>query len=114
MAQVLAGCSTRWHGCMSGAGAVTHFWEQSNPQASQSNPEPKCGHLSTQMVLLRAFLSLLRKELNGKSLLMSTFLAWFRLCHRSALYLQPSKGRVLLIALVLPYMNGVAVDCDAK
>lgn len=43
-----------------------------------------------------------------------TFLAWFRLCHCSTLYLQPSKGSVLLIALVLPYMNGVAVDCDAK
>lgn len=43
-----------------------------------------------------------------------TLLAWFRLCHCSAPCLQPSKGSVSLIAVVLPYMNGVAVDCDAK
>lgn len=37
MAQVVAGCSTRSHGCMSGAGAVTHSREQSNPRLHRTN-----------------------------------------------------------------------------
>lgn len=41
------------------------------PQASQNQPEPECGHLNTQILLLRAFLTLLRKERNGKPLLVS-------------------------------------------
>lgn len=98
-----------------------HVWSWSchafpgaeQPQASQNKPEPECGHLNTQILLLRAFLTLLRKELNGKSFLMSH--SWRGLgCATSTPYLQPSKGSVSLIALVLPYMNGVAVDSDAK
>lgn len=39
-AQGLAGCSTRWHGCMSGAGAVTHSREQSNPRLHRTSQSP--------------------------------------------------------------------------
>lgn len=91
--------------------ARMHVWSchafpgAEQPQASQNKPEPECGHLNAQMVLLRAFLTLLRKDLNGKSFLMSH--SWCGLgC--------ATVSSVLLIALASPYMKGVAVDCDAK
>lgn len=99
-----------------------HVWSWSchafpgaeQPQASQNKPELECGHLNTQILLLRAFLTLLRKELNGKSFVTSHSWRGLGCGHPSTPYLQPSKGSVSLIALVLLYMTGVAVDCDAK